>query len=90
MKLINKIYLWSQGKVKENHLKKTGNDIKCPNCNEWFSVSGVKYKHKYENKNTLGYRTCGQCKHVSIWSYNLAPVAILVDENEVPIKEVND
>ena len=88
MNIINKIYLWSQKKIKESHLNRAGNDIKCPNCNEWFSVSGVKYKHKYESDDGLGYCTCGQCSHTSIWSYNLAPFAVLVDENEVPIEKV--
>lgn len=85
MSLINKIYLWSKRKVKEDHLKKHKNDIKCTNCNEWYSVSGVEYKHEIHPFD-YGYLTvCGKCGEKSHWNTVAAPVALLCDSDGNPI-----
>ena len=87
MKLINKIYLWSKSKIKENHLKHHKTDIKCPNCDEWYSVSGVEYNHKIETVE-YGYSTiCGQCGTKSYWNTEAAPVLILCDEDGIPLEK---
>lgn len=87
MSLINKIYLWAKGKIKEEHLKKHKNDIKCENCNEWYSVSGVEYKHEIGSFDYGYFTVCGKCGEKSYWNTVAAPVALLCDKNGTPIKE---
>ena len=86
LKFWKKVYLFAEKKVRENHLKKHHNDIKCPNCNVWFSVSGLRYKHMNLDcaENIISIE-CGQCKEVSHWNSQIAPVLILCDINGVPI-----
>jgi hypothetical protein len=62
------------------------NDIKCVNCNEWYSISGVLYNHTLVDT-TFGVKTvCGQCEHASYWNLDVAPVAILCDNRGNPLK----
>jgi len=87
-KLHTRLYSYFYDQVTKRHLKRTGTDIKCPSCNEWFSVSGVKYKHKkrfYDpvNMNELSYYvcSCGQCGHESKWTGDLAPFLVLLQDD---------
>ena len=81
-----KLYLLSEKKYKEAHINKHHNDIKCPNCKMWFSVSGIKYNHKHLPENDLFIPVqCGQCGEISNWSPNIAPVLIRVDNSGNPI-----
>ena len=70
---------------KEAHLDEHHNDIKCPQCNEWFSVSGLKYKHEHredlEFNRDLYVAECGQCGYISLWNMSIAPFPVLVDSN---------
>ena len=65
------------------HLLRLNVDMQCPNCKEWFSVSGIKHKHSTERKPEQDFTVCacGQCGFKSNWSANL----IRVDENGLPI-----
>ena len=86
MKFWKWLFLLSKKHYKDEHLKKQGNDMLCPSCNEWFSVSGIEYKHKQESTLGLHKCTCGQCSEVSYWSSNIAPFLVLTDSEEQPIK----
>ncbi|AUR97556.1 hypothetical protein NVP1240O_56 [Vibrio phage 1.240.O._10N.261.52.F8] len=89
MKVIEKIYLWSKRKIKEDHLKCHRNDIKCQGCKEWYSVSGVEYAHKIDSCE-YGYITeCGKCGKVSHWNSVSAPVLLLCNEDGTPISSDN-
>jgi len=87
--LICKIYKWAKSKVKYYHSRVYRNDIKCSNCNEWFSVSGVEYKHKLDYREELFVTTCGKCEHVSYWNTTIAPELIACDENGTPLDNNN-
>jgi hypothetical protein len=53
----------------------------------WFSISGIKYKHKHLQENDLFISVqCGQCGEISNWSPHIAPVLIRVDDNGNPIE----
>jgi len=84
-KWYKKLYLHSKEKIQTRHLAKYGCDLKCPCCNEWFSVSGVEYKHVHEAMSFGSACTCGQCGTKSYWNMEAAPVPLLSDENGVPI-----
>ena len=92
IKVIRKIWYWLYKiclqEIKKCHMKIWNTDIKCPNCNEWFSVSGVMHKHEHVRKpnSDLSEVVCGQCGHHSFWSAHLAPCLVLVDENGKPLK----
>ena len=81
------VYLLAEKKSKQIHLKRHGNDIKCPRCKEWFSVSGLKYNHTFGQENDLFIVVrCGQCGCVSNWSPNIAPVLVRVDNDGNPVE----
>ena len=85
MKLINMIYLWSKKKIEKDHLKNHKCDIKCNKCKEWYSVSGVEFKHQIKSLD-FGYSTvCGKCGEKSYWNSIAAPVPLLCDESGNPI-----
>ena len=73
--------------IKEEHLKVHRNDIRCPNCKEWFSISGEEHKHYVETNGCLYLCTCGKCNHTSHWNPNIAPALILCDEKGMPISK---
>lgn len=82
-----RIWLYKKAKkmLREAHLRKHGNDIKCSRCNEWFSVSGVEYNHKFRQRPDDVYVVeCGKCGHESFWSYSIAPVPVQVCRNGTP------
>lgn len=73
IRYINKLY-------RKEHLRVHKNDIMCPNCNELYSVSSIKYKHKLTDA-VDGYTfTCGQCQHSSNWNTCDFPYPALCDE----------
>ena len=81
------LYKLSKRKVKEAHLKTVGSDIKCPNCKQWFSVSGVEHKHSHMSEPEFGFHIkCGACGHESYWNAVAAPVLLRCDENGTPLK----
>ena len=78
------IYLWVRKAIKNRHLAARHNDIKCANCKEWFSISGIRFNHEYE-RHDWGYQVkCGQCGHVSYWNCECAPFPVQCDENGEP------
>lgn len=80
------LYLLAEKKSRETHLHRHHNDLKCPRCRMWFSVSGLKYNHKFADVHSPFIRvTCGQCGKVSNWSSAIAPVLVEVDDNGNPI-----
>ena len=84
----SRMYLWIYNKVRKAHLAKYKNDIKCTNCNEWYSISGLKYKHEYKSLD-FGYSaTCGQCGKTTYWNTQIAPVPFLCDENGIPLSNI--
>lgn len=84
--MYKKLHQFSANKVKELHLKKYGADIKCPNCNQWFSISGIGNKHEHVSKPEFGYHVkCGACNHESYWNAVAAPVLLLCDEKGTPL-----
>jgi len=77
-KLIHKIYLWAKSKLKEDYLRRMGNDIKCPNCKEWASITSLTGENKRELVQLplmtgVEKRTCGQCGEVSYWVWGIIP-----------------
>ncbi len=87
-KLLKKIYFWVRKAIRNNHLKTRFNDIKCNNCGEWFSISGVRFNHEYKNCD-WGYQVkCGQCKHVGYWNCEIAPFPVRCDEKGRPTQNV--
>lgn len=81
----SRIYKYSKDKVREEHLAKWHNDIKCPNCNEWFSVSGIQYKHDQESIWFGCICTCGQCNYKSYWNLEAFPFPALADKDGNPL-----
>ena len=79
------LLLLSKRKVKERHLRKVGNDIKCPHCNEWFSISGVEFKHKHFDEVFGSCAECGKCEQISYWNLVAAPMPLLCDSQGTPL-----
>lgn len=79
-KILKWLMIKTQEQYKVEYLKVGGVDILCPNCNEWYSVSSIKYKHKLTDA-VDGYTfTCGQCQHSSNWNTCDFPYPALCDE----------
>ena len=76
------LYLLSEKKIKQLHLEKFHNDMICPNCNVWFSISSLRYKHECVDgeKDFVIGTICGQCQHTSYWNMDIAPVLVLCDK----------
>lgn len=81
------VYLLAERKSKRIHLERHRNDMKCPRCKMWFSISGLKYNHTFgpENDKFIVVQ-CGQCGCVSNWHPSIAPVLIRVDNDGNPIE----
>ena len=84
-RILKLLFLFAKKSYKKEHLRKTGNDIKCPNCKEWFSISGIQYEHKYQGREYGCSCTCGQCGYVSNWNLEAFPFPTLCDEKGNPI-----
>jgi C4-type Zn-finger protein len=81
------LYFLAKKKIKEAHLVKHHNDMKCPNCNEWHSISGLKYNHDFlERVDGIISTRCGQCQKVSYWNQEIAPVLVLCNRDGIPLK----
>lgn len=86
-RLLNKVYLWVRKAIKDHHLSIHHNDIRCDNCKEWFSISGVRFNHNYKNHD-WGYEVkCGQCEHTSYWNCIYFPFPARCDETGKPITQ---
>ena len=83
------IFLMSKRRFKRAHLNRVHNDIKCPTCKEWFSISGIEHNHKLEVEPDKGYDvcTCGQCEEKSYWSSDIAPFPVLVNKEGFPVSK---
>jgi hypothetical protein len=80
------LHQFSEKKYKEAHLNKYHSDIKCPNCEEWFSISGIKHNHEAVSKPDWGFHVkCGLCKHESYWNAVAAPVLLIAKPNGDPL-----
>ena len=79
------MYKRSRRSYQDAYEDRWGNDIKCVNCNEWYSLSGALYKHKMENMQFGFKTTCGQCGHVSYWNGEIAPVLVVCDDKGLPL-----
>lgn len=86
LKLYQRLFLFAEKKHKKEHMKQYGTDIKCPNCNEWFSTSSIKHNHNHVDPQPWfgSHVRCGQCGHDSYWNLMIAPVAIRCDEKGNP------
>lgn len=85
-----KLWKWLFIKARSNfrsaHLNVYHNDIKCENCKNWFSISGIDHNHSYDNKD-FGYSvTCGQCGHMSHWNCVAFPFPARCNESGEPIQ----
>jgi len=66
-----KVYLKAETKFRSEYLHRAGGDIKCPSCQTWFSISGIKYEHNllpYNEELEYSPCKCGQCGHTSNWN----------------------
>lgn len=80
------LFNFSRKKFMEEHLKIHHNDIKCINCHEWYSISGIDHKHEVVNDTDWGCSVrCGKCKKVSHYNLAIAPVAIRCNEKGIPV-----
>lgn len=85
-KLWRWLFKYSRKRIKRSHIEKHHNDIKCPNCKEWFSISGIEYKHSTISQPDFGFHVkCGKCEHESYWNAVAAPVMLLCDKNGSPL-----
>lgn len=80
LKIYKYFYLLFEKLYKKEHLKINHSDIKCHNCKEWFSISGIKYNHVYKDNSETDLCTCGQCEHTSEW---LCMAGLFVEVNEL-------
>lgn len=84
---MHSFWKWAYKKVKtkarNSHLAVYHNDIKCPTCNEWFSISGITSNHTitHSSCDTYSFTTCGQCKHTSKWNLVAFPFPALVTKD---------
>ena len=93
-KILKKLYLFIREELKKEHLKIRHNDIKCPYCNEWFSISEIRFKHKIYDKNKENPEvvtcTCGQCKFTSYWNTAIAPVLVRCNKDGWPVTTLKE
>ena len=85
LKWLTKLYKWTRGELKQAHLHVHYNDMMCPNCKEWFSLSGALHNHErigvdLELLNDCEKITCGQCGNESYWVWGIIPAYMRVDE----------
>lgn len=87
IKLWKWLYKLSKRKVREGHLSKYHADIKCPNCKEWFSITGIDHEHKVDLKEFGSACTCGNCGHLSYWNQVAFPFPALCDKDGNILKD---
>ena len=76
---------------RKEHLKKYGCDIKCPHCDQWFSLSGRNHKHEIVDRPDWGIIVeCGECSWTSYWNLTAAPVPLRCDVSGNPISSRKD
>ena len=84
-KILRKLSRYIDKLYRKEHLKVHKNDIKCTNCNEWYSISGINHKHHIEDTEFGVKTSCGQCGNTSYWNLEIAPVAILCNDSGIPL-----
>lgn len=74
--------------IQDQFIKDAPADIRCPNCKEWFAISGINHKHEYlgDIENGCSVR-CGQCGYKSHWNLVAFPFPVRVDEDGLFINE---
>lgn len=79
-KILKLILVKVKKSIRNRHLNKGHVDIKCPNCNEWFSISGVEKNHIVVNMPEFGSHVkCGKCGEESFWNAVAAPIPLRCD-----------
>lgn len=79
LKLYAAILKWSKAKHKTEFVKHSC-DIKCPQCNVWYSESSLTDMNNIEYAE-YGYTfECGQCGHISNWNVMAFPFPALCDD----------
>lgn len=87
IKLWKWLYKLSKRNVRNEHLDKYHVDIKCPNCKEWFSITGIDHEHKADLKEFGSAYTCGKCEHLSYWNQEVFPFPALCDKDGNILKD---
>lgn len=86
LKLWEWVFKKAREQYREAHMDKYKNDIKCPHCNEWFSVSGIDYKHEHVDEPDFGFHVkCGKCQGESYWNAVAFPFLALCNEKGNPL-----
>jgi hypothetical protein len=69
--ILKKVILVLEDHYRNVHSMIGNDDIKCSNCNEWFSVTNIRYHHSISESDDNGVFQCecGQCNAVSYWKY---------------------
>lgn len=75
----------SEKKVTERYLSKGYCDIKCPTCNQWYSLQQRKYSHVFREEDYGFLWLCGCCSNTSYWNTIAAPVALVCDKEGNPL-----
>lgn len=81
------LYKLSHRKIRDWHLNKYHTDIKCPNCNEWFSVTGQFHRHVQEPMDWGSSCSCGNCGYVSYWNQEAFPFPARCDKDGNILKD---
>lgn len=81
------LYLYAEKQLKQLHMEEKRVDIKCTNCNTWYSISGIKHKHESVALDFGCKTTCGQCKNETYWNTIAAPVALECDNRGNPTND---
>lgn len=83
---------WIFKKSREAYKNTCKLDMRCPNCREWFSITGMDHAPEYHcpEPEFGSMVTCGKCTHTSYWNLAAAPVPLLCDENGTPLQDNND
>ena len=80
------VFKFSRKKYREEHMNKYHIDIKCPNCNEWFSITTIDYEYERVAEYEWGDSCkCGKCGYISHWNLCAFPFPALSDENGNPV-----
>ena len=66
-KLWKSIRKWAQKHEREEYLKRTYLNLKCPHCNTWSSDSEKESTHKSCGHEIATQYDCGQCGKDSYW-----------------------
>ncbi len=85
LKWFKKIYFWAYQNCKKTYLHIHKNDMVCPNCKEWFSITSLKKENTrtgidLKNMKDCEKIVCGQCDYTSYWVWGIIPAYSRVDK----------